>query len=670
MKLWARLKAAVTGAMHFPRQASWFFGWSDVTRSQSASSVGDGLESNVLTSPLLWIGRTFPEARLVVRREQRDGKTKVDRSPEMARLIRKPNPFYSGDALWMATLLSFGTEGTAYWKKVRVGRQVKELHYLPHWMVEPVGSTTSYVDYYEYNPGTGAERIKPEDIVVFKYGLDPRDIRKGFAPLRPVINEVFSDDEAQRLVAALLRNRGIPGLVISPEKDVVVDDQMAQSMKDYVDSMFSADKRGKPLVVKGATKVSTFGFSPAELDLSGLRNIPEERVCAALGVRASVVGFGTGLESTKVGATMKEEVRLSWTGCLIPIGRMMAADLTNQLLPDFDRDPRAEAAFDVSEVEAMQPDRLSAAQAAEVEVRAGIATRGEVRQRLGYEVTDADDVFYIPFSAAETPRDARVEDEPERPAPEAPKAAKRLTRQQARILRAQDALRKRREEAFEGKVRRFLEEIGQASAAAHRAYGKDASDDLRIEHILAAVNPAKRKSDLRGLLGREYYAIHNEQVKVLTELGLSIGAPDTLAVQMLAAGSARADKMDLFGKAKERMREVLAAAREEGLGVDETARRLADVVPAGRYTSPGARAQVIARTEVREAQTQSALATYRSMEGVTRAMLIDGRLGAGVSDEECMNLDGTEMSFDEARQMLAAEHPNGTRDVLPVFQEA
>jgi hypothetical protein len=56
----------------------------------------------------------------------------------------------------------------------------------------------------------------------------------------------------------------------------------------------------------GGTTAMQLGFAPRDLDLSALRNVAEERVCAALGVPAAVVGFGTGLEQTKLGATMRE----------------------------------------------------------------------------------------------------------------------------------------------------------------------------------------------------------------------------------------------------------------------------------------------------------------------------------------------------------------------------
>jgi hypothetical protein len=49
-------------------------------------------------------------------------------------------------------------------------------------------------------------------------------------------------------------------------------------------------------------------------------------------------------------------------------------------------------------------------------------------------------------------------------------------------------------------------------------------------------------------------------------------------------------------------------------------------------------------------------------------MIIDGRLGP--TDDDCEAINGeTVYDFADAQRLLADEHPNGTRDLVPVFQE-
>src|SRR5581483_6204053 len=104
------------------------------------------------------------------------------------------------------------------------------------------------------------------------------------------------DDEAANFTAALLRNMGVPGVVVSPEQGATVSQEDADVTKAYVKSKFTGDNRGEPLVLSGPTKVQQFGFSPEQLLLKELRRIPEERVSAVLGVPAMVAGLGAGLD--------------------------------------------------------------------------------------------------------------------------------------------------------------------------------------------------------------------------------------------------------------------------------------------------------------------------------------------------------------------------------------
>jgi hypothetical protein len=72
-------------------------------------------------------------------------------------------------------------------------------------------------------------------------------------------------------------------------------------------------------------------------DVGPIRDISEERVCAALAIPAAVIGFGTGLQQTKVGATMREMVKLAWQGGIEPNQAIMADELDRSLLPEFQK---------------------------------------------------------------------------------------------------------------------------------------------------------------------------------------------------------------------------------------------------------------------------------------------------------------------------------------------
>lgn len=223
------LSKALSAMRHTPQSGPFFGRFLKRTKFDYAKEVGDGLDASVVTAPVAWMARAMPEARLVVRRRGRGGKVTELTNHKMLDLVARPNAYYGDVALWSATVWSWCVAGNAYWIKVRsrAGRPV-ELWYVPHWCMDPVGSRdgTEFLTHYKYSPGGGAEPVKlePQDVVHFRAGLDPRNPRMGLSPLGGVIREIFMDLEASNFVASLLRNMGVPGVVISPmitETDIV-----------------------------------------------------------------------------------------------------------------------------------------------------------------------------------------------------------------------------------------------------------------------------------------------------------------------------------------------------------------------------------------------------------------------------------------------------------------
>lgn len=367
-----------------------------------ARSVSDGFSSNVLTAPILWIARQFPEAPPALKIGD-----EISHDNDLTRLLEKPNEAYSGEALMMATLFDFLTDGNGYWIKLKnTNGKTVQLWYTPRTMMEPrwPDDGSEFISHYEYSPGNSAPMaILPEDVVHLRYGIDPRNARKGFGLLKPLIREVFTDDEASRFTASVLSNRGIPGLVISPDKDVTVGAEDLQATKKFFQQEFSGSKRGRPLVMGAPTKVETFGHSPKDMDLGVLRNIPEERVCSQMGIPAAVVGFGTGLQSTKVGATMDAMIRLAWMNGIVPLQRLISAEITRSLVSEFSSDPDAKLIFDLSDVVSIQTAIGERAKTNSTMLKDGAITIAEYRADMGFEFDATHEIYLRPMNVIEVP---------------------------------------------------------------------------------------------------------------------------------------------------------------------------------------------------------------------------------------------------------------------------
>ena len=394
-----------------------FPGFLPSTRFPYTRAVGKGLDSNVLMSPVMWVARNFTEAEPVVQRRDPDHRWRAVPGHDLGLLLERPNNFYNGDQLWQASLISYLLDGNAYWLKVRNEfGGVVQLWYLPHFLVEPKfdRESNAFIDHYDYRPAATGDRLKlpVRDVVHIRMALDPRNTRKGFSPLRPLLREIFADEEAANFSASILRNMGVPGGLIAPKdaSSLPTPDDV-QRMKDYMKTGFTGDKRGEWLVLGTPTITEQFGFDPSQLMLTNLRDVTEERVCAMIGLPAAVVGFGAGLQQTKVGATMRELRKLAWVSMLQPNQKNIGGQVTQQLMPDFQAQTRRfRLHFDVSNVAAFVEEEMEKSRRIALLVDSGIITVAVAQEMLGLEVDDSQDVYLRPSSSPPQP-------EGEEPAP-------------------------------------------------------------------------------------------------------------------------------------------------------------------------------------------------------------------------------------------------------------
>jgi phage portal protein BeeE len=323
---------AVTDLGGAPGQISIVIGGPSGERINYQSEAGDAASNAIVMACVGWIVATFPEAPLQVMRRTADGLAAVPDHP-MTQLIEMPNPYYSGQDLWDAMLTDYNICGNGFWlAALNSSRRAVELWYEPSFSIRPVSTEQEFISGWQIYRKGYWDDLDPNQVRVihFRDGIDPHDPRLGLSDLIAAYREMYTDNEAARYTANLLRNRGIPGVVISPkDADAIID--AVQIKNDYL-AKFTGDKRGEPLVLSGAMNVTKLDFSPAEMDLGQLRTIPEERISALLGVPAIVAGLGAGLDSATY-SNFKQAERKGWTGNIIPAHRRFRRRLAGSTAP-------------------------------------------------------------------------------------------------------------------------------------------------------------------------------------------------------------------------------------------------------------------------------------------------------------------------------------------------
>jgi HK97 family phage portal protein len=371
-----------------------------------------------------WIMDNFPEPEAKVYRKQRQakGQAKEEEQEEHALLdlLANPNPYYDGDSLWAATALSFVVCGNGYWLKVRggLGRTVA-LYWLPHWMIWPEGDEGALISHYTYQVNGQRLPLKRDDVVHFRWGIDPFDPRRGLGRLWAVLREIVSDNEAASFTAAILENMAVPGLIISSgAPDFILSDEQVGEIKTRLSTEASGDDRGKPLVLDGMIKIDRASLTPEELALDKIRQVPEARICGALRLPPTVVGLSVG-EKQRSYANNESDDRKAYRNCLVPLQKNFAKTVTRSFRGDLLGDDER-FGFCYQDVEAMAEDvNLQAARTRE-DWKADLMLRSEVRALRGLDVDEArDQVFFSDVSVntasaiAEATTPEETDEEPE-----------------------------------------------------------------------------------------------------------------------------------------------------------------------------------------------------------------------------------------------------------------
>jgi len=359
-----------------------------------SKEAGDlGLNSIVAIS-IDWYNRNFSQA---VPKVYRASSTQQDDSINhpIINLIKNPSSLYVSSIFWSFIIQDYKLLGNAYVRKIRVNGKVVSLQYLPSDMVMPVGSTTNPIEYWTYTVDGKSYRLENKDIIHFRYGRDPKDLRLGRSPISSVLREIATDNYASSTAFGLMRNGPIPAMILGPDAndmsvDISPDD--ARTVKRKLQEDFTADNAGQVAVMTGPYKMDRVSWSPEELTLDTIRRLPEERITAALGINAMVLGLGAGLERSTY-QNYERSQQQAWEDGMIPLLKQMAEVISFSLLYEYPETQEGDYfEFDVSNVRALADDLDASSKRAELLYSAGIATLEEAKLIAGLTNTGSPTV--------------------------------------------------------------------------------------------------------------------------------------------------------------------------------------------------------------------------------------------------------------------------------------
>jgi HK97 family phage portal protein len=288
-----------------------------------------------------WVGDKINMLPMVVEERQADDTWSPIYDTALAELWAQNNPDYDAFTRDLAIGMSLITSGNAflYIQRGGLGKLPQSLYWLDERHMFPVYPTdgSRYLDGWKYRIDGQVETLPKEDVLHFRWGIDPINTRLGLSKLKSVLRQICLLNEAAGYSVSILKNSGVPGMVVTPEEadDELTDDD-GLAIKSSLNKMTRGDMRGSTIAVNRRIKLETVGFSPEQMALDKLPHNAMPLVCGAVGVPPEVLGLPSATKTYDNYATAK---RSAWESGVLPLLKLIRSTITRKLMPEFGLDP-------------------------------------------------------------------------------------------------------------------------------------------------------------------------------------------------------------------------------------------------------------------------------------------------------------------------------------------
>jgi HK97 family phage portal protein len=603
------------------------------------------------------IAKTAASVPWRVYRETEEGLEEIPNHP-LEILLKKPNPFMSGQDLFERLVGHLYLGGNGILSKVRVNNIVAELWPVMPDSISPIPSRNDYIAGYEYRAKGVTYTIKPEDILHFMF-IDPSNFYWGLAPLQAVARSVDTDTEMLDWQKVSLQNRAITDGVFS-FKQPLTKTQWDEARAMIREQHMGAGGARTPWVLGGEAQWTQMSLSPAEMDFINSRAFTREEICSVFNVPPPMIGLYENATLSNIETARK----IFWLDTMIPLLEDLKSAFNLSLTPEFGEG--LVLSYDVSNVQAIQDNFGEKVTTAKDLWSMGIPFN-EINQRLelGFDEIEGGDVGYLPLNLmiAGTTRiesdvnvnnnDTGNEDDPViddedssinqsnyRNIRQMNRKAWNLESEEQKEMywKNLDTRRIAYINQFANRMEKLFESEADEVAKAYQAGGTEA--------VFAAIEA--REKDYTQLFSAMHIAIIEDFGQDTWDLLKAQKPPLAKAfnpwdklIQLWVSNRAGSMVKNVIQTTKDLVRNVIAIGQDEGLGITKIAAKIRE-----RYSGfSRRRAEVIARTET------VAASNFGSMNAAAQTGLNPKKVWVSSRDSRVRDthedIDGAIVNMDE-----------------------
>lgn len=247
---------------------------------------------------------------------------------------------------------SMNFDGNAYWLEIesKAGKFVGYMS-VSHNEVNPVYDTNrTKIEGYRI----GGKTYPADKIVHFKRGIDPNNPLLGYSTLKANMRPILTDNEIMAYQHAVVKSPVPSVMIVIPSR---LTEEERESVLERAKARFGGENRGDPFIADGDkdVRIESIGWSPADIAIDKLSRLPEERITAAFGIPAMVIGVGAGLERSTYD-NYRASQYFAVVNHLDPLWKVFEETVTRRVLPKVDSGMGRKAVFDRSKVRALKED--------------------------------------------------------------------------------------------------------------------------------------------------------------------------------------------------------------------------------------------------------------------------------------------------------------------------
>lgn len=318
----------------------------------------------------------------------------INRQHPVSLLFRKPNPRMGQAEFWQIVWTYLAIGGNAYLVKVRSSYgNIVELYPYSDAHVAPLLNDLGWIYAYRYNSGNIVQDWPADDVIHIQNPAyrDPLAMHKGISPISVAWDKINTYNELQATIYSLVASNAVPSGILSAPGDIGV--AAIESLKVQLQKRRNAQGRERtdPLVLGSGMNYTQMGLDAQRLQAIETVQELETAICSAFRIHPAVVLTSAGLARStynNLASAYQEYTTLT----RVPFWNSLEEQLESGLAKEF---PNVQLAFDLAEVQALQPDVDAVIYPVIAEFNANIITQNETRQKLGFEpVQDGDKFAY------------------------------------------------------------------------------------------------------------------------------------------------------------------------------------------------------------------------------------------------------------------------------------